>query len=129
MLYDGAIAALLGAADAIEAHEIEKKCHYLNRALAIVIQLEATLDFEHGGEVAKNLGWFYAHARTQAMKANVEDSAEILRSLIEHFTTLRDAWREGERRLATHSPSLPAMDAGARNDWSGAETVGLSIVD
>jgi len=34
MLYDGAITALLRAVDAIEAHDIEKKCQHLNRALA-----------------------------------------------------------------------------------------------
>jgi flagellar secretion chaperone FliS len=105
MLYDGAMAAYLGAIVAIEAHDIEKKCRHLNRALAIIIQLEGTLNFEEGGEVAPNLQSFYAYARAQTMKANVENSAEILRSLIQHLATLRDAWREGERRLAVESPS------------------------
>jgi len=105
MLYDGAMAAYLGAIVAIEAHDIEKKCRHLNRALAIIIQLEGTLNFEEGGEVAPNLQSFYAYARSQTMKANVENSAEILRSLIQHLATLRDAWHEGERRLAVESPS------------------------
>jgi len=107
MLYDGAIAAFLRAIDAIEAHDIEKKCQHLNRALAIIMQLEGTLSFELGGEIARNLQAFYVYSRAQAMKANIQNSAPILRSLIEHFTALRDAWREGERRLAVESPSSP----------------------
>jgi flagellar protein FliS len=127
VLYDGAIAALHGAVAAIEAHDIEKKCHHLKRALAIIVQLEGSLDFERGGEAAQTLKSFYLYARAQAMKANIENSAEILRSLIENFTTVGDAWREGERRLATQSTSSPAEDKSARKDWRNTGTVELSV--
>jgi len=108
MLYDGAITALIRAIDAIEARDIEKKCQHLNRALAIVIQLEGTLNFEEGGEVARNLQAFYVYARAQITKANVENAAEVLRSLLEHLSALRDAWREGERRLSIESTGSQA---------------------
>jgi len=42
------------------------------------------------------------------MKANVENAAEVLHFLTEYLTALRDAFREGERRLtleATRSQS------------------------
>lgn len=146
MLYDGAIAALLRAVDAIEAHDIECKCRHLNRALAIIIQLEATLDFERGGEVARTLQSFYAYARAHTMKSNIENSAEVLHSLIEDFATVRDAWREGERRLTTltaqntrppaietrpptERQSYPSKYAGAGNDWDDAGTVLFSIIE
>ena len=48
MLYDGAIAALQRAVTAIEAHDIPKKCNHLNRAQAIIVQLEGTLNFGAG---------------------------------------------------------------------------------
>jgi flagellar protein FliS len=99
MLYDGVITALLRAVNAIEAHDIEGKCRHLNRALAIIIQLEGTLNFEQGGEIARNLKGFYAYSRAKIMQANAENSVESLRSLIEHYTALRDAWNEGERWL------------------------------
>jgi len=101
MLYDGAIAAMQRAAKAIEAHDIEKKCHHLKRALAIILQLEGTLNFELGGEVAQNLEYFYAYARTQATKAHIENSPEILRSLIEKFATIRDAWYQADHKVST----------------------------
>ena len=99
MLYDGAITALLRAEAAIAAHDIEGKCGQLNRALAIIIQLEGTLNLEQGGDIARNLQGFYAYARGKIMKANIDNASEILASLIEHFTALRDAWKEGEQRL------------------------------
>jgi flagellar protein FliS len=127
MLYDGAITFLERAVDAIAAHDIEKKCNNLNRALAIIVQLEGNLNFEQGGEVARTLKSFYLYARVQAMKATINNSAETLRSLIETFATVRDAWREGERRLAIQSANSPPEERSAREDWSHADTVALSV--
>lgn len=53
MLYDGAIASLQRTITAIEAHDIPQKCTHLNRAQAIILQLEGTLNFAVGGEVAR----------------------------------------------------------------------------
>jgi flagellar protein FliS len=106
MLYDGAIAAMQRAITAIEAHDVEKKCRHLKRALAIILQLEGTLNFELGGEVAQTLGAFYRYARAQATKANIENSPEILRSLIERFATVRDAWYQADHKLSTSPATL-----------------------
>ena len=129
MLYDGAITFMQRAVAAIEAHDIDKKCQHLDRALAIILQLEGSLNFELGGEVAQTLKSFYVYARAQAMKAHVENSAEILRALIENFTTVRDAWREGERRLATQVTSIAAEGVSAGKDLSDAGPVALSVFD
>jgi flagellar secretion chaperone FliS len=122
MLYDGAIAALRRAATAIEAHDIQAKCNQLNRALAIITQLEGTLNMELGGKVAQTLKTFYLYSRGEAMKANIENSAEILRSLIEKFTTVREAWYQADHQPAP-SPEPPASDGLAREP-SPARTSG-----
>jgi len=109
MLYDGAITALRQAVTAIEAHDITKKCAHLNRAQAIIVQLEGTLNFEQGGEVAQTLKALYVHARAQILKANLEDSPEILSALIEKITTVREAWHEADHRP---SPSDPTPTGG-----------------
>ncbi len=112
-LYDGAIAAMQRAITAIEAHDIPKKCTHLNRAQAIVAQLEGTLNFELGGEVAQTLKSLYVYARAQALKANIENSPEILHALIEQFSTVREAWYEADQRPST-SRSAPASDGSPR---------------
>ncbi len=108
MLYDGAITFLNRALAAVETGDIQKKSDNLKGALAIIVQLEGSLNFEQGGEVAQTLKAFYSYARAQALKASLENSVEMLRSLIQEFTTVRDAWREGERRLTVESTSPPA---------------------
>jgi flagellar secretion chaperone FliS len=105
MLYDGVIAALQRAIDAIETRNIEAKCSQIKRALAIIAQLEGTLDFERGGEVATNLKRLYVYARTQITKANVGNSPEIFRSLIEKLATVREAWNQAEHARAQSSPT------------------------
>jgi flagellar protein FliS len=114
MLYDGAIASLRRAVIATEARDIPAKCHHLKRVLAIIVQLEETLNFELGGEVAQTLKTFYMYSRAQAMKANIENSAEILRSLIEKFSTVREAWHQAE-----HGPP-PSPTSSASEGSPGA---------
>jgi flagellar protein FliS len=103
MLYDGAIAAMQRAVNAIEAHDIANKCHHLKRATAIILQLEGTLNMELGGEVARTLKALYVYARAQMLKANTENSPQILRSLIEKIAAVREAWCQ-----ADHQPSPSA---------------------
>ncbi len=107
MLYDGAIAALQRAVSAMEAGDIPRKCSQLNRALAIIAQLEGTLNFQQGGEVARTLQYLYTYSRGQMLKANIENSPELLRSLIEKLSTVREAWYE-----ADHQPSPPPSPPG-----------------
>jgi flagellar protein FliS len=109
MLYDGAIAAMQRAVSAIEAYDIPKKCTHLNRAQAIIMQLEGTLNFELGGEVAQTLKALYVYARAQMLKANIENSAETLRSLIDKLSTVREAWYEADHRPTTAPPASPSI--------------------
>jgi flagellar protein FliS len=110
MLYDGAIAALQRAVAAIEAHDIPGKCGHLKRATAIILQLEGTLNMELGGEVARTLKALYAYARAQMLKANIENSPQVLHSLIEKLSTVREAWYEADQRPPA-SPAPPAREA------------------
>ena len=115
MLYDSAIVFLRRAIAAMEANDIQQRCDHLKRALAIIAQLEGTLNMELGGEVAQTLKSFYLYSRAQAMKAHIESSAEILRSLIEKFSTVREAWYEAEHGQKPSPSSPPASE-----DYSGA---------
>ncbi len=123
MLFDRAIADLQRAITAIEAHNIEQRTKHLNHFFNVIAELEGSLNHEGGGPVAKNLATFYEYARAQALNAAVKNSKEILSDLSEHFSTLRDAWREGERLLATQGTSSPADDRSARKDLSDAGTM------
>jgi flagellar protein FliS len=116
MLYDGAIAGLQRAITAIAAHDIEKKCAHLNRALAIIAQLEGTLDFERGGEVAQTLKQFYVHARARVLQANIQDSHDILAALVQQFLTIREAWEQVDH--PAHAQPAPPSSRKSQFDSS-----------
>jgi flagellar protein FliS len=105
MLYDGAIAAMQRAIGAIEAHDVEKRCTHLNRALAIIVYLEGILNLEKGGEVAQTLKQLYLHARTCMLQASIKNSQEILVPLVQQLSELRDAWQQVE--IESSSPGTP----------------------
>jgi flagellar secretion chaperone FliS len=113
MLYDGAIASLRCAVASIEAQDTQNKCHHLNRALAIIAQLDGTLDLARGGEVARTLKSLYSYARARIFKGNLENSAPALLSLIENLATVREAWAQADR-LPSPSTPPPCVEGAGR---------------
>jgi flagellar protein FliS len=100
LLYGGAITALMRAISAIEANSIEKRVHELNKVLAILAELQGTLDFEKGGAVAQQLEKYYVVLRTQVLEASIKNSKPILEDLVKNMTGIKQAWQQAERELA-----------------------------
>jgi flagellar protein FliS len=105
LLYDAALRSLHRAVQAIEAHDIEKRTRALNHVLEITAELQGSLDFERGGEVARNLSGFYAAVQRQVLDASVRNSRATVETLIAEFTSLREAWAEVDRA----HPAPPAV--------------------
>lgn len=104
LLYDAAINSLQRALKGFEANRIEQRTADLNHALLVVGELQASLDFERGGEVARRLRRFYELARARILEANLTNSAPFVRRLLEQFISLREAWHTVERA----NPQAPA---------------------
>ena len=96
MLYEAAVVSLHRALHAVEVNEIQQKTVHLNHVLAVIGELQSTLDFERGGEVARILERFYAFARNRVVEASIQNSQDILRQLAAQFLSLRDAWQQVE---------------------------------
>jgi flagellar protein FliS len=97
LLYGGAITALMRAISAIEVNNIEKRVFELNKVLAILAELQGTLDFEKGGTVAQQLEKFYVVTRSQVLEASIKNSKPILEELVKHMTGIKEAWQQVER--------------------------------
>ena len=63
MLYDGALRFTADARDAMVRRDIRARQRHLSRALAIVSELQSTLDMDTGGEVAERLDKLYGFVR------------------------------------------------------------------
>lgn len=102
MCYDGMIRFMGKAKEAIEKKDIVNKVKFINKTLAIVDELQNSLDFRQGGEVARNLDRIYDYFNNELMKVSMKDDLEILAHLLTLTRDLRSAWAE----IANNNPSL-----------------------
>src|SRR5271169_5423762 len=77
-LYDGAIEFLIKAATGITLKNLQVKLKYIDRALAIIQELNRSLNMDAGGEVAVNLRDLYTHMMLELVLANAENDAAKL---------------------------------------------------
>jgi flagellar secretion chaperone FliS len=104
MLYDRLIRDLRQAADAIRIHDIEERVKQSNHALLILQELELMLNFEQGGETAKQLARVYSHVRAKIIESQIKLDPAILVRQAEFMLQLSQAW---QRALATLPASVP----------------------
>jgi flagellar secretion chaperone FliS len=97
LLYGGAITGLMRAIGAVEVNNIEKRVNELNKVLAILAELQGTLDFDKGGAVAQQLEKFYVVMRAQVLEASIKNSKTLLEDLVKHMTGIKEAWQQVER--------------------------------
>jgi len=92
MLYDGAIKNANFAVEYMKSGEIEKVHDSLIKTKNIVTELLATLNMEHGGEIAKNLKSLYSYMFSLLIEANMEKKSEPVLNVIDLLKELRGAW-------------------------------------
>jgi flagellar secretion chaperone FliS len=111
-LYDGAIAALHGAADAIAADDIEARCRAVQEATEIVTTLYLNLDIRREGELAEGLAKIYGHVLGLLMRVNLFNDAKIAARAIDLLEPLRESWDELDSLVAScHWPNGSAAAA------------------
>jgi len=114
LLYGTIVASLLRAQQALQENNTEKRVLELNHALAVIGQLQGTLDFERGGQVAVQLDRFYSVMRARVLQASIQNSQPILEELVRYFSSLKEAWQEVER-------STMSVPGAALNRGDGAQ--------
>ncbi|GJL49455.1 flagellar export chaperone FliS [Candidatus Nitrospira salsa] len=100
LLYDGVIQSLKLAQDGIQMNNSQDKARFLDRALAVVNELSASLDMEQGGTVAKDLRRLYEYVQHELTQANLHHDATRLSSPIRCLGVVREAWVELARQGA-----------------------------
>ncbi|HLE01186.1 MAG TPA: flagellar export chaperone FliS [Bdellovibrionota bacterium] len=93
MLYEAAVQNVKKATLAIDKKDIKAKGIAIGKAHDIINELVNTLDFEVGGNVARELERLYNFSIEQLIKANVENSKEPLQAVQKVLETLLDGWR------------------------------------
>lgn len=92
MLYDGGLAAMAQAREALARGDHLAKAPALSKALAIVHALQSTLDMDAGRDVATQLDTLYSYVSERLVEANVRQDPALIDEAIRVFGTLREAW-------------------------------------
>ncbi|MCQ2596419.1 MAG: flagellar export chaperone FliS [Treponema sp.] len=111
LLYEGAVkqltlaVGLFEADGKIQAKNIEQFGKYLQKAEAIISELEVSLDMEKGGEIAKNLMSLYLFFNEELMAANISKDKEKIMSVLNMLKDLTESWRQIAATTANAAPS------------------------
>ncbi len=112
MLYQAAIKNCKKAIEAIDQKNISKKGEYIGKMQDIVVELSNSLDFEVGGDVAKELASLYDYILYSSTQANIKIEKAPLEGCLKVLNTLYDGWTEAIRNLKTPAPnSTPGKSA------------------
>ncbi|UZK65344.1 flagellar export chaperone FliS [Sphingomonas sp. M1-B02] len=92
LLYEEGVSALRAAAWAAENRQLAVKSERIGRATAILFALEAGLDFEKGGEVARTLATFYHGLRQAVVHASLGSDSAPFREAADSLEEIGGAW-------------------------------------
>lgn len=92
MLMDGALERLAMARGCLQRNDIAQKASLVQKVLAIIQELRASLDLERGGPLAGNLRDLYDYMERQLVKANVENRLPLLEEVASLLGEIRSAW-------------------------------------
>ena len=106
MLYEAALVHIKKSIEAIESKNMAKKGSHIVKAHDILNELQNTLDFKVGGQIAIDLDRLYIYVTEQLVEANLSNSVQPLKTSITILENLLDGWRVAvsEVNRKTESP-------------------------
>ena len=126
LLYEGIIRFLQQAKEAIAEGRIEDRYHLLIKASEVIGGLQACLDFENGGNIAKVLYNFYASIDGRIFSIHRTNSADTCDMLIAELKQMRDVWNEIDESTSGSTVVKEPVATPPANPPAGAEGVTLS---
>lgn len=99
MLYQAAIKNCKKAQEAIEQKNLAKKGEYIGKLQDIIVELSNSLDFEVGGDVAKELDSLYDYMMYASTQANIKIDKQPLDGVLKVLNTLYEGWTEAVKSI------------------------------
>ncbi len=109
MLYEGAVRFMSMAKGAIENRDLVGKAQSLDRALAILGELQNTLNVEEGGEIAHQLDRLYTYMIERVLESSAKLDAQPLTEVIKLLRILNSAWAEVARKNSENPVVAPTV--------------------
>lgn len=105
-LFEGIERFLGQARTAMEAKQIEPAHNGCLKARAIIMELLSTLNFDQGGDIAKQLRDLYLYLLSSISEANLRKDPALITAILPVVETLRSAWQDIPAEEA-NTTSLP----------------------
>ncbi|SFV51113.1 Flagellar biosynthesis protein FliS [hydrothermal vent metagenome] len=93
MMYEGILRFNAQAKKAIEKEDVEKRAYWINRSIAVISELLATINYD-AGNVSMYLSGLYTYQIKLLTEANVENDKSKIDTVNNVFRGLLEAWRE-----------------------------------
>ena len=112
LLYEGIVKQLTLAETYIEEDSkikpknIEKFGICIQKAQAIITELQVSLDMEKGGDIARNLMSLYVFFNEELLAANINHNKEKIEFVLKMVKDLADSWRQ----IANSVANAPAAN-------------------
>lgn len=101
LLYNGLLEHLLATGQAFDRKDLVAKREHLSRVLAILAELQSTLNMTEGSDIAVSLDALYTYAIDRLSDFNTKGDRAAIDEVQRLLTPLRDAWTE----IATARPA------------------------
>jgi flagellar protein FliS len=117
LCYEKTIQFLVQARNAYEDGEFEKKAKAFKKAMDIIEELNGSLDFEKGGQIAKNLDAIYNYLQRRLLEGDVNKDLTAFDEAIRIMGELKEAWeaigsestdRQGDATTVPDSTTMAA---------------------
>jgi len=133
LMFEGAIKFIRIAARAIDEQDPEGAHNNILRAYAIVAELLATLDFEHGGEIAARLEQCYDYVLHLLKEANINKDREQLEQALSLLAPLLEIWQQAFRGKqpaegAEFAPAAEGEEPGSEQPADKPDRKSLDVV-
>lgn len=99
-LYDGALTSMERAKTALAEEDQKTLGEQISKAMAIVGELQASLDKEKGGEISERLDALYGYVIRALLEANVKKDPDRIAEVQGHIRTVRDGWAQMVEQVA-----------------------------
>jgi len=113
MLYDEAVKQLdlaleLATGGKLPAPKIERFNKALVKAQEIITELMASLDFDAGGDIARNLFSLYNWFNRELLQSNISKDVERIKAVRTMMDELRSAWQEAVAKTSAEASGRPS---------------------
>ena len=92
LLYDGALRHLVAAKDATLRNDLIARRDAFSRAMAIITELQSTLNLEDGGQVAVSLDALYTYMTGRLIESTANKDVAGIEEVERLLRPLREAW-------------------------------------